>query len=174
MPLYSTMPCHGHIGWSFPSAYRCRHEASRIPGKKVIQSWDTPTPNVPHDVMHPRTDTATSSGAPESGTSPAMSDSSAERLAYSVDEAARLTGLSRDLLYDQMRRGKLPYVKIRPHVDLRREQHGSHSYSAAADARAVAQLRHAAGLHHQCHHPAQKSWRVTSSGVGTWRGLGGC
>ena len=29
------------------------------------------------------------------------------RLAYSVDEAARLTGLSRDLLYDQMRRGNL-------------------------------------------------------------------
>ena len=27
-------------------------------------------------------------------------------------EAARLTGLSRDLLYDQMRRGNLPYVKI--------------------------------------------------------------
>jgi len=28
-----------------------------------------------------------------------------ERLSYSVDEAARLTGLSRDLLYDEMRRG---------------------------------------------------------------------
>jgi hypothetical protein len=28
-------------------------------------------------------------------------------LAYPVDEAARLTGLSRDLLYDQMRRGNL-------------------------------------------------------------------
>ena len=37
---------------------------------------------------------------------------SAERLAYSVNEAARLTGLSRDLLYDQMRRGNLRYVKI--------------------------------------------------------------
>jgi excisionase family DNA binding protein len=36
----------------------------------------------------------------------------AERLAYSVDEAARLTGLSRDLLYDEMRRGHLIYVKI--------------------------------------------------------------
>jgi excisionase family DNA binding protein len=36
----------------------------------------------------------------------------AERLAYSVDEAARLTGLSRDLLYDQMRRGHLAYVKV--------------------------------------------------------------
>ena len=30
-----------------------------------------------------------------------------ERLAYSVDEAAALTGLSRELLYDQMRAGKL-------------------------------------------------------------------
>ena len=36
----------------------------------------------------------------------------ADRLAYSVDEAARLTGLSRDLLYDEMRRGNLTYVKI--------------------------------------------------------------
>lgn len=36
----------------------------------------------------------------------------AERLAYSVDEVAQLTGLSRDLLYDQMRRGNLPYVKV--------------------------------------------------------------
>jgi excisionase family DNA binding protein len=39
-------------------------------------------------------------------------DLPAERLAYSVDEAARLTGLSRDLLYDEMRRGNLPYVKV--------------------------------------------------------------
>ena len=36
----------------------------------------------------------------------------AERLAYSVDEAASLTGLSRDLLYDQMRRGNLTYIKV--------------------------------------------------------------
>jgi len=36
----------------------------------------------------------------------------AERLAYSVDEAARLTGLSRDLLYDEMRRGHLSYLKV--------------------------------------------------------------
>ena len=34
------------------------------------------------------------------------------RLAYSVDEAARLTGRSRDLLYDEMRRGNLAYVKV--------------------------------------------------------------
>lgn len=37
---------------------------------------------------------------------------SAERLAYSVDEAARLAGLSRDLLYDEMRRGNLDYIKV--------------------------------------------------------------
>jgi excisionase family DNA binding protein len=36
----------------------------------------------------------------------------AERLAYSVDEAAQLTGLSRDLLYDEMRRGHLDYLKV--------------------------------------------------------------
>jgi excisionase family DNA binding protein len=36
----------------------------------------------------------------------------AERLAYSVTEAARLTGLSRDLLYDEMRRGNLAYIKV--------------------------------------------------------------
>jgi excisionase family DNA binding protein len=34
------------------------------------------------------------------------------RLAYSVLEVARLTGLSRDLLYDQMRRGNLACVKV--------------------------------------------------------------
>jgi len=39
-------------------------------------------------------------------------DPAAGRLAYSVDEVAHLTGLSRDLLYDQMRRGNLHYIKI--------------------------------------------------------------
>ena len=39
-------------------------------------------------------------------------DPAPERLAYSVDEAARLTGLSRDLLYDEMRRGRLIYIKV--------------------------------------------------------------
>ena len=39
----------------------------------------------------------------------------AERLAYSVDEAARLTGLFRNLLYDEMRRGDLTYVKVGRH-----------------------------------------------------------
>jgi excisionase family DNA binding protein len=38
--------------------------------------------------------------------------SGAERLAYSVDEVAQLTGLSRDLLYDEMRRGHLAYLKV--------------------------------------------------------------
>ncbi len=35
-----------------------------------------------------------------------------ERLAYSVDEAAAITDLSRDLMYDQMRAGKLAYLKV--------------------------------------------------------------
>jgi excisionase family DNA binding protein len=39
-------------------------------------------------------------------------DALAERLAYSVAEAALVTALSRDLLYDQMRTGKLAYVKV--------------------------------------------------------------
>jgi excisionase family DNA binding protein len=34
------------------------------------------------------------------------------RIAYSVNEAAAITGLSRDLLYDQMRTGRLAYLKI--------------------------------------------------------------
>jgi excisionase family DNA binding protein len=53
---------------------------------------------------------------PEDGIPAAVSragqDSQGGRLAYSVDEAARLTGLSRDLLYDEMRRGNLTYVKV--------------------------------------------------------------
>ena len=43
--------------------------------------------------------------------SQAGQDPPSGRLAYSVDEAARLTGLSRDLLYDEMRRGNLASVK---------------------------------------------------------------
>jgi excisionase family DNA binding protein len=47
----------------------------------------------------------TSPGHPET-------DQTAERLAYSIREASRLTGLSRDLLYDEMRRGNLSYIKV--------------------------------------------------------------
>jgi excisionase family DNA binding protein len=43
---------------------------------------------------------------------PVTSTEPRERLAYSVDEAAALTGLSRELLYDQMRVGKLAYIKV--------------------------------------------------------------
>ena len=39
-------------------------------------------------------------------------DSRGGRLAYSVDEAASLTALCRDLLYDQMRLGNLAYIKL--------------------------------------------------------------
>ena len=55
--------------------------------------------------------TTTSSSAHPEANLPA-SGPAADRLAYSVDEVARLTGLSRDLLYDEMRRGNLTYVKI--------------------------------------------------------------
>lgn len=34
------------------------------------------------------------------------------RLAYSVREAAEATGLSKDLLYDEMRAGRLAYLKV--------------------------------------------------------------
>jgi excisionase family DNA binding protein len=57
-------------------------------------------------------DMTTNSEPPEAEASQADSDLAAERLACSVDEAARLTGLSRDLLYDQMRCGNLPFVKV--------------------------------------------------------------
>jgi excisionase family DNA binding protein len=62
---------------------------------------------------HPRPERASEPPDPGSGApvQPAQ-DPLAERLAYSVDEAARLTGLSRDLLYDEMRRGNLPYLKV--------------------------------------------------------------
>ena len=39
-------------------------------------------------------------------------DSRGGRLAYSVDKVDCLTGLSRDLLYDQMRLGNLAYVEV--------------------------------------------------------------
>jgi excisionase family DNA binding protein len=51
-------------------------------------------------------------GDTTAGASQAGQDPPSGRLAYSVDETARLTGLSRDLLYDEMRRGNLAYVKV--------------------------------------------------------------
>ena len=44
--------------------------------------------------------------------SPPTSDLLTDRLAYSVEEAARVTGLSRNLLYDEMRAGRLAYLKV--------------------------------------------------------------
>ena len=35
-----------------------------------------------------------------------------DALAYTVDEAAQATRLSRDLLYDEMRAGRLAYLKV--------------------------------------------------------------
>ena len=49
-------------------------------------------------------------------------DSQLTRLAYSVDEAAQATGLSRDLLYDEMRAGRLGYLKVGRRRLISREQ----------------------------------------------------
>jgi excisionase family DNA binding protein len=43
---------------------------------------------------------------------PEIGPGPAEQLAYSVDEVAQITGLSRDLLCDQMRNGRLGYMKV--------------------------------------------------------------
>jgi excisionase family DNA binding protein len=68
----------------------------------------------PHPRRSPGSDSAlpgAGSPVPSEGDGPEPSPP-AERLAYSVDEAARLAGLSRDLLYDEMRRGNLDYIKV--------------------------------------------------------------
>ena len=44
--------------------------------------------------------------------SEATTDGRIEPLAYTVDEAAQATRLSRDLLYDEMRAGRLAYLKV--------------------------------------------------------------
>ena len=44
--------------------------------------------------------------------SEAAPDRRIEPLAYTVDEAAQATRLSRDLLYDEMRAGRLAYLKV--------------------------------------------------------------
>jgi excisionase family DNA binding protein len=40
------------------------------------------------------------------------SDPGVDRVAYSIKEAAEATGLSRDLLYDEMRAGRLAFLKV--------------------------------------------------------------
>ena len=75
---------------------RLRRQHERKPGP-ATQPGRTTDPAPPGD---------------NAATDRAGQDSPSGRLAYSVDEAARLTGLSRDLLYDEMRRGNLTYVKV--------------------------------------------------------------
>jgi excisionase family DNA binding protein len=55
---------------------------------------------------------AMNSESPATQVSQEGPDVAVGRLAYSVDEVTHLTGLFQDLLYDQMRRGNLYYVKI--------------------------------------------------------------
>jgi len=66
----------------------------------------------PADVPRPTSGPLPPGGDTTAAASWAGQDPHGGRLAYSVDEAARLTGLSRDLLYDEMRRGNLAYVKV--------------------------------------------------------------
>ena len=79
------------------------YQAARMRGNQAM----SPRQPRPSDSRRATTRSPAPPETSEPGTSPA-----AERLAYSVDEAARLTGLSRDLLYDEMRRGNLLYVKV--------------------------------------------------------------
>lgn len=88
--------------------------------------------------MSPRHPASTATNAPAPTPSEANapeSGPSAERLAYSVNEAAHLTGLSRDLLYDEMRRGHLDYIKIgRRRLITRKHLEQFLGIQAAADA----------------------------------------
>jgi excisionase family DNA binding protein len=65
-----------------------------------------------HHAREPRSAPPSASTPAPPGTSGPQLDPAAGRLAYSVSEAARITGLSRDLLYDQMRQGNLTSIKI--------------------------------------------------------------
>jgi excisionase family DNA binding protein len=66
----------------------------------------------PADVPRRIPDPASADDDITTAASQAGQDPHGGRLACSVDEAARLTGLSRDLLYDQMRIGNLAYLKV--------------------------------------------------------------
>jgi excisionase family DNA binding protein len=65
-----------------------------------------------HHAREPRSGPPSASTPAPPPTSGLQPDPAPDRLAYSVNEAARITGLSRDLLYDQMRQGNLTYIKI--------------------------------------------------------------
>ena len=75
------------------------------PGRVGATTGNLDSADVPRRILDP---------APPGDNSVAATsqDPHGGRLAYSVDEAARITGLSRDLLYDEMRRGNLASIKI--------------------------------------------------------------
>ena len=79
---------------------------TRPPGRRHRSgSGPAGPPGPAPDPALPGGDTTAAAGA-------AGPDAAGGRLACSVDEAARLTGLSRDLRYDEIRRGNLASVKI--------------------------------------------------------------
>jgi integrase len=117
-----------------------------------------------------RPDMAMNPGSPVTQTSQVASDLAAERLAYSVGEAAQLTGLSRDLLHDQMRpaaavppertktgpvfvterkaRIQLPAADLDPSGRARLScQQAAALFSAASGGETVHQFRHSALTH---------------------------
>jgi excisionase family DNA binding protein len=77
-----------------------------------VNAYQPRTRSSPASQDRDRAATSAASGPPATPGFRKPEPGQAERLAYSVGEAARLTGLSRDLLYDEMRRGNLTYVKV--------------------------------------------------------------
>ncbi len=65
-----------------------------------------------HRAVSPQPAQQADADADSNAAKPQYADPPGERLTYSVAEAAFITGLSRDLLYDQMRAGNLAYLKV--------------------------------------------------------------
>jgi excisionase family DNA binding protein len=51
-----------------------------------------------------------------------MGEAMPEKLAYSIEEVAEMTGLSRSLLYDEMNAGRLDYIKVGRRRAITRDQ----------------------------------------------------
>lgn len=98
-----TAPIRSHVHPNLRTGPATKNMQPVAPTPKP--DYDAPRPPRPGHAPEPPDPGSGAPGQP-------APDPPVERLAYSVDEAARLTGLSRDLLYDEMRRGNLPYVKV--------------------------------------------------------------
>ena len=115
---------------------------------------------------HPRAEPPAASTPAPSRTSEPQPDQAAERLAYSVDEAARLTGLSRDLLYNQMRQGNLAYIKVGRRRLITRRHLEEFLYIGPEPVTYPAGAR---GVEFQCGHHSRPAQRSTSGRLGRGR-----